>query len=126
MYNPSYSQICNHDRLERINDNFVRCMQCGLSMISQKELVTNKGRREFTKENKNFKNFERNFTNVLEEMEINKPVYDYYTDRLKANKIIVNRQVQFSSNPAKYEVKINDALHYLKSKNYWRILMRFI
>ena len=124
MYNTSYSNICNHDRLERVDDNFVRCLRCGLSMISQKELASNKTRKEFTNENKNFsRNFDRNFTNMLEEVDkTTKPVYDYYTDKLKANQIMINRQVQFSSNPAKYEVMINGTQYYLTEEEIKKIL----
>lgn len=114
MYNIAYSEVCNHERLERIDDNFVRCLQCGLSMVSQKQILSNKNRREFTKENKNFSsNYDRNFTNILGEIDNNKPIYEYYTDKLNANKIIVNKQIQFFSNPAKYEVMVNDTKHYL-------------
>lgn len=123
MYNPNYSQICNHDRLDRIDDNFVRCLKCGQSLISQKQLINNKSRRDFTKENPNFnKNFDRNFTNMLEEVESSKPIYDYYTDKIKANQIIINRQVQFSSNPAKYETNINGVKHYLTKNEINKLL----
>lgn len=119
----NYYPICDHHRLQRIDDNFVRCLQCGQSLISQKLLPNNKSRRDFIKENKNFdKNFDRNFTNVLEEIDTSKPVYDYYTDKMKANKIIVNRQAQFSSSPAKYEVIVNHAKYYLTEPEIKKLL----
>lgn len=118
MYPTStYAKLCNHERLKRIDDNFIRCYECGLSMISQKKSDSNKSRLDFTKENKLFlKNFERNFSNVIEQTDHetdNKPIYEYYCDRHGRNKIIVNKVPVFNSYPHKYEIYINDAQYYL-------------
>lgn len=114
--NPNYSLICTHPRLERLNNNFVRCTQCGLSMVNQQHIPTNKRPSEFISENKSFtKNFNRNFGNVLEEMANNKnlPMLEYYTDKLCANNIVIDRRNLFSSDPPKYAVTVNSAKTYL-------------
>lgn len=116
MSNNLYSNLCGHSRLNRINDNFIRCLDCGQSMISQKVLVGNKTRNDFTRENKSFNtNFNRNFSNELEEVDelSSAPIYELYGDRMGINKIIVNRKPVFSSQPAKYEVTINGTPNYL-------------
>jgi hypothetical protein len=104
-----YSKICNHSRLTRLDRNFVRCLDCGQSMISQKKILANKTRQDFTKENKSFgRNFDRNFTNVIEETDQqNVPLLEFYTDKLLANTIIINRANQLQSYPPKYRVDIN-------------------
>ncbi len=101
--------ICNHTRLQRINDNFVRCLSCGQSLISQKKFDTNKSRLDFTKENKYFdRNFERNFNNIIEEKDIEGPApYEYYVDKDWVNIIIINKNVLFDSMPAKYKIFLN-------------------
>ena len=123
--NSSYSKICNHNRLQRINSNFVRCLDCGQSMISQANMPTNKTRQDFTKENKSFiRNFDRNFSNVLEEIDDQsiKPLYEYYTDRMMVNVIIIDRQVRFQSNPPKFEVIVNDTKTYLTNDEIQKLL----
>lgn len=112
----SHSSICSHERLTRINDNFVRCLKCGQSLISQKEILRNKSQSDFSKENKLFTiNFDRNFSNVLEEIdnENTKPIYEYYTDRMNMNRISINKIPVFNSNPPKYEVVVNGEKNYL-------------
>jgi len=114
--NNSFSNICDHPRLVRINNNFVRCSACGQSLISQQRMPGNKTIKEFTTENKSFvRNFDRNFTNVLEEVdaESSGPIYEYYTDRIGANKIIIDRTVRFLSDPPKYEVIVNESKIYI-------------
>lgn len=120
-----YAKICNHSRLKRINNDFVRCLECGESMISQKKMLTNKTRKDFTNENKLFiRNFNRNFTNILEETDelSNNAFYEYYTDRLLINKIIVNRKVQFYSDPPKFEVFVNGHKSYLTNDEIRKLL----
>lgn len=123
--NTNYSIICDHLRLKRLNQNFVRCLDCGLSMISHAKIMTNKREKDFVNENKCFvKNFDRNFSNILEEEDntINKPLYEYYMDRRGMNRIIVNKQVKFHSNPPKYEVIVNGSKHYLVENDIKKIL----
>ena len=123
--NINYSKICNHSRLGRIDNNFVRCLDCGQSMISQKQMISNKTSKDFTNENKYFtKNFDRNFTNVFEEVDeqSSRPLYEYYTDRTQSNHIIVNKQVQFLSNPPKYEVSVNGTTSYLTNEQILKML----
>lgn len=109
MIQAPYSRICQHSRLARLNDNFVRCLQCGQSMISQQSMPRNKTRQEFTRENDTFeRNFERNFNNVIEETDQpDIPLYEYYTDRNGVNFILVDRRVMYRSDPPKYTVVVN-------------------
>lgn len=116
MNGPTYAKICNHQRLTRLNDKFVRCLDCGQSMVSHYKMAINKRPKDFANENKSFvRNFDRNFTNVIEETDeqTNKPLLEYYVDRNWVNLVIVNRSVQFLSSPAKYEVIINGERAYL-------------
>ena len=127
MYsNNVYAKLCNHSRLKRIDDNFVRCYECGLSMISQKRPDTNKSRLDFSSENKLFlKNFERNFTNTIEQTDHETsdiPIYEYYSDRHGQNKIIINKVPVFNSNPHKYEIFVNDSQYYLTTEHVNKIL----
>lgn len=123
--NNSYSRICNHSRINRLNENFVRCMDCGQSMISQKKLVANKTRKDFTNENKSFvRNFDRNFTNVLEEtdQQSSMPLLEYWMDRNWANLVIIDRSVQFQSHPPKYKVIVNGEQNYLTDDHIRKLL----
>ena len=125
MFNKPYGNLCNHNRFKRIDDNFVRCLDCGQSMISQKILEGNKKRNDFTKENKSFnRNFDRNFSNELDEVDelSSRPIYEYYTDRMGANKIIINKQLMFSSNPPKYKVTVNGSDNYLTQQEIHQML----
>jgi hypothetical protein len=121
----NFSKICNHNRLKRINDNFVRCLACGESMISQKTMSTNKTRQEFTSENNSFeKNFDRNFNNIIEEQDDLSQMerYEYYTDRIMANKIIVNRAPWPHSHDPIFEVTVNNTKSYLKEDEIKKML----
>ncbi|AGC01802.1 hypothetical protein H012_gp663 [Acanthamoeba polyphaga moumouvirus] len=112
----NYSIICNHSRLERIDNNFVRCLSCGQSLISQKTITNNKRVKDFTKENNNFtRNFNRNFSNQLEQLDANSqiPKYEYYTDKFNANLISINKAIQLLSDPPKYEIDVNGSKNYL-------------
>jgi len=109
MSNLSHSKICDHTRLSRLDNHFVRCLDCGQSMISHKKMLMNKTRKDFTKENKTFeKNFDRNFTNIIEETDNHEPIpYDYYTDKNWVNNIVIDRTVQHLSYPPQYQITIN-------------------
>lgn len=127
MYsNNTYAKLCNHARLKRIDDNFVRCYECGLSMISQKKSNINKSRSDFTNEDKLFlKNFDRNFSNIIEQTDhetSNAPIYEYYSDRHSRNKIIVNKVPVFNSYPHKYEIFINNSQYYLTTDHINKII----
>jgi hypothetical protein len=124
--NVNYSKVCNHNRLQRINNDFVRCLECGQSMISQSKMLSNKTRQDFTKENKNIhRNFDRNFSNELEEVDDqnSNPLYEYYSDRMMLNKIIVNRQVKCNSQPPKYEIFVNGSKTYLTNEEIRQLLI---
>ena len=113
-----YNNICGHNRLVRIDDNFVRCLKCGLSIINKKNITGNKSRRDFETESTSLlRNFDRNFSNVLPQVDeqSNIPLYEYYVDKHGMNKIIINKTVAFDSMPAKYEVIVNDIRDYLTS-----------
>lgn len=126
MNNLNYGLICNHSRLVRLDKHFVRCLECGQSIPSQIQIKRNKTVNDFVRENKNFtRNFNRNFSNIIEqeeELSDNIPLYEYYTDRLLANTVVVNRKVKFSSDPPKYEVQVNNVRTYLTNNEIQKIL----
>ena len=116
MDSDNFSMICNHEHLYRMDENFVRCRDCGQSMISQVNISINKNRSDFTKENNSFmKNFDRNFSNIIEEKEdcLKDSIYEYYVDRTLSNFIIIDRKIKFKSDPVKFEVKVNGENNYL-------------
>lgn len=124
-----YSKICNHSRIKRIDDNFVRCYDCGLSIVNQRILKSNKSREDFVDENKSFlKNFDRNFSNVIEENDHetdNTPIYEYYKDKDGYNKLLLNKVPMFNSYPHKYEVYINDSKYYLTQDHIKKIITNY-
>ena len=123
--NINYSGLCNHLRIIRINDDFVRCQQCGLSMVNKKNQPNNKTINDFTKENKSFlKNFDKHFTNVIEEVDVysSKPLYEYYVDKLMMNKIIVNKNTQYLSLPPQYEVIVNNKKTTMTDQQIYKLL----
>ena len=123
--NNLYSNFCNHDRLQRIDKNFVRCLNCGQSIVCQHKISTNKSMKDFARENKNFtRNFDRNFSNILEEQSEKStvPQYEFYTDNMMTNKIIVDRRIKFQSDPPKYEVIVNGSKYYLTNEEIQQLL----
>lgn len=131
--NSSYSLICSHPRIERVDKNFVRCLQCGESMISQKNISGNKRQSDFSKENDTYtKNFDRNFTNVIEEVSNPSgrkseytipPAYEYYSDRMGINKIRIDKNPAFYSHPVKHEVIVNGKQFYLEGSEIKKLLL---
>ena len=85
----SYSAVCNHERLNRIDNDFVRCLACGQSLISQNQIEQVDNQTDQT------------------------PIYEYYSDPMELNRIIVNRCPKFSSLPIKFEVNVNGQINYL-------------
>lgn len=132
--NSSYALLCTHPRIERIDKNFVRCLQCGESMISQKNIAHNKSQRDFSKENDSFtKNFDRNFSNIIDEVskpnekniELEQPIrpsYQFYSDRMGLNKIRINKNPAFYSHPVKHEVIINGEKYFLEGPEINKLL----
>uniref|UniRef100_A0A6C0CAW0 Uncharacterized protein n=1 Tax=viral metagenome TaxID=1070528 RepID=A0A6C0CAW0_9ZZZZ len=107
----NFSKICYHDRTTRINNEFVKCVDCGQKIISIQKHIANKTRDDFTRESKVFhKSFDKNFSNEIDfDDEDSKYVrVEYYVDRNRVNNIVVNRLNKYFSNPPKYDVNIND------------------
>jgi len=104
-----HSELCYHKRTERIDDQFVKCYDCGHSFVKLKKEIVNKSCLDFTNENLSFdRNYYRNFTNIIEEpIEYGPPPIEYYADKNLQNKIIVNRKIVFSADPPKYQVMVN-------------------
>ena len=109
MFNSTFSGLCDHSRVKRLDDNFVRCLKCGQSMISQADVSLNKTGQDFTKENKSFeRNFNRNFSNVIEEVDQpGPPPIEFYTDANNLNYMIIDRTLMFSTNPPKFKINFN-------------------
>jgi hypothetical protein len=103
----NFSKVCYHDRTTRINNEFVKCVECGQKIVNIQKHITNKTRDDFTRENKDFSKV---FSNEIDfDDEDRKYVrVEYYADRNRVNNIIVNRLNKYFSNPPKYDVNIND------------------
>lgn len=120
-----YSIICYHNRIERINKDFIRCLDCGQSIVNQENILHNKSKSDFIKENKSFENnFDRNFSNVIEEMDIVKEPLplEFYTDKYLKNFIIIDRTIRFRAYPPKYNVNINGQEQFLTENKIKEIL----
>lgn len=109
MLNSSFSGLCDHSRVKRLNENFVRCTKCGQSMISQEDSSLNKSGQDFAKENKSFqRNFDRNFSNVIEEVDQAGPApIEFYINPNNNHYLIVDKTVLNNSNPPKFKVNCN-------------------
>ncbi|MEM0354215.1 MAG: hypothetical protein QXW79_01400 [Thermoplasmata archaeon] len=121
MYN-SYSKICDHLRLVRLNENFVKCLGCGQSIVNQIKIAGNKNRKDFERENWKFiKNFNRNFNNNIEEVEqsTHQPHYEYYIDHRGLNLIRIDRSLRFYP---LYEIIVNGKRNYLNGTQIEKML----
>lgn len=109
MLNSSFSGLCDHSRIKRLNENFVRCTKCGQSMIRQEDVSMNKNGQEFARENKSFqRNFDRNFSNVIEEVDRAGPApIDFFINPNNNDYLIVDRTVMNNSNPPKFKINYN-------------------
>ena len=55
--------FCEHSIIDRIDDKFVRCRNCGHTIIKPLNAFVNKTINDFTKENSHYThNFNRNFS----------------------------------------------------------------
>lgn len=125
MDNNAFGSICVHDRLERIDKNFVRCLRCGESLVSQAQVLPNKTMNEFLAETKApLKNFDRNFSNNIEQNlnTNNTPLLEYYMDRMKMNRVVVDRRPKFSYDQPKYVVVVNGNSDYLTDDQIYKML----
>lgn len=122
----SYSNLCYHDRIERIDDTFVQCLQCGESMVNQSYLPSNKRMSEYKSENDRvIRNFDRNFTNIINTAVPKSPIKnDYYVDRKGMNRVIVDRNRVVQTIPPKYHVVINDNKLLLSEKDIKDVIRR--
>lgn len=105
----NFSKICYHDRTTRINNEFVKCVDCGQKIVNIQNHITNKRCHDFAMEKGSLKNFDHNFSNTID-FDDNEKKYlrvEYYTDRNRVNNIVVNRLNKYYSDPPKYDVNIN-------------------
>ena len=119
----NYSRICNHPRLSRIDPNFVRCLACGVTLVSQQNALINKKQKDFSNENKSFmRNFDRNFSNNIEQTDDQPHLLEYYIDKHKTNVVIVDRTRSFFSDPPKYKTTINGQTSFLFAEQINKLL----
>lgn len=105
----NFSKICYHDRTTRMNNEFVKCVDCGQKIVNIQNHITNKRCNDFTMEKGSLKNFDNNFSNTID-FDDNEKKYlrvEYYADRNRVNNIVVNRLNKYFSDPPKYDVNIN-------------------
>ncbi len=114
----NYSTICNHNRVERINDNFIKCLQCNETIINQLMSPTNKSTYDFVRENKSFmRNTSKNPYNVVELTPQNHQ--EVFMDQHGINKVIVSRQ---GLSDGTYPVTINNVKYYLTKPEIEKVL----
>lgn len=61
-YGKKYSNLynCDHDKIVRIDDKFVRCLNCKKAIVNHKVMETNRSRFYYERENENvLKNFRK-------------------------------------------------------------------
>lgn len=104
-----FAKLCFHESTKRINDNFVRCVNCGQSIIKPSTVIANKTRNDFTQENTSFnRNFDRNFSNEISEPDkIRQGPVQHYSDRYGLNFVTIDWTMQHASNPPKYTIIMN-------------------
>jgi hypothetical protein len=123
--NNNFCSLCSHSRINRINNDFIRCLTCGESFPNKLITHKNKTIQDFAKESPGFmKNFDRNFTNVIDQNDIyyDEPNYEYYVDASFLNKIIVDKKNLFNSDIPTYRVNINNKVHNIDSEKLQHIL----
>lgn len=122
--NTNYSTICDHSRVQRINSDFIRCLKCGQSMIDQVKISSSKTQQDFVNENKSFdRNFERNFTNVVEEIDEQKaPPLEFYIDQYGTNYAIIDKTIQYDTYPPKYKINLNGKIAVMNSEKINKVL----
>ena len=108
-----YSFFCYHQSTRRVDNNYVVCNNCGLSIVSHLQHPRNKNINDFTRENKQF-NPNKVADNIVRFDKINNQL-EYYTDKKFLNKILIDKSstsVQYKSSNSnavvKYKVTIND------------------
>lgn len=113
----SYSFFCYHESTKRIDDVYVKCNNCGLTIISMLQEPKNKSLADFTRENKQF-NPSRYNDNIIRD-QYQKSTIEYYVDKSFLNKIYIDRSdksVQYKSIDSnaiiKYLVNINGSNEY--------------
>jgi hypothetical protein len=118
------TSICQHSKTSRINDNFIKCLDCGQSVVSNNKSYTNKGMQNFVSENKSFqRNFDRNFRNDIIEGEEKGPI-EMFADAQFVNVIIVDRTPLYGTTPPKYKIIFNGESLYLTNDHIANLLQR--
>ncbi len=117
----TFSLVCGHPRTERIDNDFVRCLYCKQSFVQQRKKPVNRTQHDFIKEDSSFmKNFDRNFSNIVENTTV--PKLEYYTDRMAMNTIMINRVNKYRSQPIKFDVVVNGERALLTDKQISKLL----
>jgi len=113
MYNNKFANLCHHDNVQRVNDDFVYCANCKQMIINKINDNGNKTSKDFA-QNNNHRNFNRNFSNEIQSPNLSYPSsqinngIEYYSDRFNINKIMIDRKSKYYTNPPKYNVIINN------------------
>lgn len=116
------STICYHTQKYRIDDNFVKCKTCGLTIIEQTP-TRNKTMRDFIKEDASFiKNFNRYFTNVVDYEQPEQ--IDYYADRVNNVPIVINWAPHWQSGVRKYNVIVDRENVFLTEDQFRELITR--
>lgn len=120
----NYSKLCNHDHIKRIDKNFIKCLDCGQSIINQSSLPRNKTPIDFVNENKIPQSFSNKiFSHVSYDENRNIiPKYEYYRDRNNLNEIIINWADHLYTRPIKFKTIVNSENNYLTKNEIKQLL----
>lgn len=117
----SYWNICDHPRLTRINDNFVRCLTCGCDLISQKKIPRNKTVHDFTAENRSLLKSNKFFNNLVENKS-DSDMLSYYTDKDGINTVTIDWSNRSQKRPPQYIVIVNGIVTQLTEREINKLL----
>lgn len=124
--NSGFSGLCEHSSTKRVNENFIRCNRCGISLINQSSVAPVKSSQDFVKNNKSFeRNFDRNFSNVIEEVDLAGPSrIEYYVNPNDYSYVVIDWTPVFNANPLKYMVNFNGQTTTMTEKKIKEILSK--
>lgn len=101
-----------HRDVSRIDENFVKCYECGETILQAQNRMTNKTSRDFVQEDKSFRYRKNNSSRYDKHTDYTPKVSSYckkkyYADRNWINVIMIDYNSTLNTRPVKFRVKLN-------------------
>jgi hypothetical protein len=133
--------ICRHDRIRRVDENFMECVECNFSYIQQIKTIQNKKASDFIEENGHFdRHFSRNFNNKFDSSsdwndKYMRPVHEQnkmanqntpsvFRSENGSIEVVVDRTVGLNTNPVQYGIRINGELSFATENEIKQLLYK--